>query len=1390
MTADDSEQRLWEALRRLSDAQLERVKQQLLAPHGSRISLVADDDNQASEGGDAGDSWRPRDLVHALVNHLHHAVHSQQPQAPTITAGADDTNGNQRRDAKPTTAAPLTLHEPKALFALASADFPSLQPPARPEQQVNATTKAKATKRRITTTLVSDQSAVTRPVLAPVAFPALATPDAQTNPWAKPLSPPPSKTRVALTEAKRLETPPRKLFDDSPPGGPKRVQPFPVPAASTQPPTAPLSPTVTPPLESANQPPPPALLGAKPKRPRRQEALLPAATHESDAQAPPPQEKTSAADFAVNVPAAKLYAFVITQRLVGTTCAELQLLTSLLFRATCADTGGCAAASEFCWRPHCLAFAGAALAELEPLLRNLGAELLRLVITSLADAAVSPGTRERLERVLQQREELRVAESARIGCKLPVETKASAVQDFALPFCEEMDSRLHFRSPTEAAMYANRERVRDGFLALLRQFQRQQHALVGIESAQVAASAAESAHKLLADVAPVNRWWFAKFFVLELLQVGANPFGESDKDLVLQILEDKLVGKNPDRLRKLHRRFSSHKQAPSAAAPSAVAASGASSTRAPPTKSPSVRPAAGRAESSAKASPPSSATFEAAREYFAENQQFFFHFLHSCDSYAFSQLVKCQLEAQFQAAWRAPPAAADPRKGFTDAVLRLKVLARFLGYLRFSPHWHNASALGKHNPALQAAKKEAVWTLENAESVGLDVKLLLEQSVADATLSKCVPWLCDYLTMLSLDTLSLATTYFQQLLVLLARIYRSPRLDALGETGVYVALQIERVFHALDFDVTDALDDAQLQAPHLQPSTALEQLLREPPAPTPSEDHLPFLYSQVFVQSCVSELEDLRGFLQTRAKPSHRVSKRPPGSAGGSGLSGGSSSATAPIRKLRPLQVVPEGDDAPSDELFSRADDAARLPDDDTLAEAVFKVHPTLRKVVEFVVEVVATNLCEHVLQHLVAPSADAFVQSCAAESGVHAVRDGGSSSASELEAATILFLQLVENRTARSVADSVGNAVAVAMQLSEEKVRASIPHLLPPACHPTLAQSVARVALARTRGVVRTLVPKSSRSEFLKRLTLRKKAVLKEAAAASSRLAAQSAAASAAGGDAASDDDSVVRALSTMFDAHADDKDGRCQEELVAELKQTSAQIFTLSHGGERARTSPDDWAKLHASLARFVRSFTTSLTELLASDKSDSPDNDEDANADADVEKQPLCVSRLLHELSVWDPIWRVFSSCLHVSEGFAAHVTEWGAPDARVLAKTVDGFTEHLLSLLGVVAAREGEDVETRRRTARLLRVVAQATESVPSVLAEVASGDNQVAEASELVQRLVLAPRARILAAIEALDTKAAGRRDAHSSSADTSSSVATVTSRSDQRQRVRQQEMRC
>ncbi|CAH0514352.1 unnamed protein product [Peronospora belbahrii] len=542
-------------------------------------------------------------------------------------------------------------------------------------------------------------------------------------------------------------------------------------------------------------------------------------------------------------------------------------------------------ASEFCSRTHCLDFAEIVLREIEPVLVHLGGDMLALLKHSLLDAeGRCLDTLERLDQVLAD-------------------------------------------------------------------FQQKQHTLVGTENARVAAAAIAAAQKLLAEVASDNMWWFAKFFIQELA-----PFGQSDKDLVLKIMEDKLVVRNPDRLRKLYRRFSSQK--PSTKSPqqhmqgSRSGSNGANSSndrtngKGSNSSQEKNRPDTRSSSDENNETKNFTAILERMKSFFTENQLFFFHFLHSCDSYDYA------------------------RKDFTEVVLRLKVVAKFLGYLRFSPQWQVTSSLrqlSEHNAALYAIERERIDTLEVTRDSSLDVKKLLENSVLQASMSKCIPWLCDYLSMLLLDRLSSGTTSFKQLVALLQLLYRSPRLDYLGETGFYIAMQIERVFHVLHMGGcllhSDSYQSQEL-LPSLQVRKALargHEVSSKESNDGAGEDYIPFLHSQVFVQSCVSKLDDLRGFIQTRAQslPRRNLSI---------GLRKMSSKQTvAPIRKLRPLQVGIENDscvDAIS--LSAVKPDAAHATppgmvaatallsrcwplqdENDKLSDAVFMVHPKLESVVD-----------------------------------------------------------------------------------------------------------------------------------------------------------------------------------------------------------------------------------------------------------------------------------------------------------------------------------------------------------------------------------------------------------------------------------------------------------
>lgn len=540
---DERDQRtraqVWDAIRRLSDAELARVQRLLLVSQGTRfapedplaprkdavripLTLVDEesegiDDNQAdndvrhsTEGKKSSvTQWSPTDLIHAFLSHLHQVVHFQQAtiDATSAHAAVRTTSGTDAAAAKANGSSGSGLlrvsksaqnsssrHSP---FALQSDDFPSLRSGPTTTSATNPVVgkpAVKTAKRRITTTLLSDQNVITRPVLNSVAFPPLGGVDqaahSQTNnPWAKRellerrmvstveadssgsslASPPPSKpwgqqrqavdksTETRVSSAARVPTKQQHL-DDSPQGGSKRVQPFPVttPISDASSNAVCNSPMVTP-LKSAARP-PPMLLCVKQKRSRRQALLSNNTESSSDASLPPELDarflpdlpadrKKHAEDLQMNVQAAKLYGFLIHRRFVGSTCTELQLLISLLFRTNCigsstsseptheSTTTACGFSNEFCWRSHCLEFASIAFSSIESMLGSLGADLLRLLMSSLADAEICTDLLERLRKRAQRREELRVEESARIGCKLPVETKGTQPFSMSVMCC-------------------------------------------------------------------------------------------------------------------------------------------------------------------------------------------------------------------------------------------------------------------------------------------------------------------------------------------------------------------------------------------------------------------------------------------------------------------------------------------------------------------------------------------------------------------------------------------------------------------------------------------------------------------------------------------------------------------------------------------------------------------------------------------------------------------------------------------------------------------------------------------------------------------------------------------------------------------------------------------
>ncbi|RHY26491.1 hypothetical protein DYB32_007560 [Aphanomyces invadans] len=412
-------------------------------------------------------------------------------------------------------------------------------------------------------------------------------------------------------------------------------------------------------------------------------------------------------------PAALFYSFLLQTKLAPNTTVELQWLLSLLVQK-----------KRDAEATYAKQFALSVLNTIPSWLEAYGVDVLKLVIETFQKALVATPLTDRFEQYLEQYEGDRATESQLAGAPLPIESEGtcrgfairsrfrpirfsylivchvlaipSTHRNFALPFREDTDSRLHFRTPQESIIFTNREKARDGFLALLRSWQNARSAIRRQEDQIVR----QSASAVLDDLVVENHWWFAQLFVMELLQVAVNPVGEYDHDLVLKIIHDDKQLKNADRLRKLHQRFthvqSSKQTNLTLEKPGPLDASGHD----PAVDDPSA---------------------------FSDNQRFFYDFLVATNHFQFSSLVAMVLQAnlsQTLATFPNTSSITTMRKQFSVKVLQAKLLGKFLGWLHYAPCWASPWP-SKHNAAMEAATRDAI-NMRNHVQAPLDVASYLE----------------------------------------------------------------------------------------------------------------------------------------------------------------------------------------------------------------------------------------------------------------------------------------------------------------------------------------------------------------------------------------------------------------------------------------------------------------------------------------------------------------------------------------------------------------------------------------------------------------------------------------------------------------------------------------
>ncbi|ETV90280.1 hypothetical protein H310_14901 [Aphanomyces invadans] len=723
-------------------------------------------------------------------------------------------------------------------------------------------------------------------------------------------------------------------------------------------------------------------------------------------------------------PAALFYSFLLQTKLAPNTTVELQWLLSLLVQK-----------KRDAEATYAKQFALSVLNTIPSWLEAYGVDVLKLVIETFQKALVATPLTDRFVQYLEQYEGDRATESQLAGAPLPIESEAipSTHRNFALPFREDTDSRLHFRTPQESIIFTNREKARDGFLALLRSWQNARSAIRRQEDQIVR----QSASAVLDDLVVENHWWFAQLFVMELLQVAVNPVGEYDHDLVLKIIHDDKQLKNADRLRKLHQRFthvqSSKQTNLTLEKPGPLDASGHD----PAVDDPSA---------------------------FSDNQRFFYDFLVATNHFQFSSLVAMVLQAnlsQTLATFPNTSSITTMRKQFSVKVLQAKLLGKFLGWLHYAPCWASPWP-SKHNAAMEAATRDAI-NMRNHVQAPLDVASYLEMAITDHTLMAHIPWVCDYMVMVSKDPIACDTLYFQNVIAKLHQIYCSRRLNQLPrENAWFLSLQLEALLKG---------KHQHLMFARLQHSTTAldDQTLSVLDEPCQGMDATTFLVNNLFVQCCVQDVPTFRRFLQAI----HQDDKH----------------ATSRKVKLRPLVIqepsllAPSSDSPPPNTISTTKTASPKQRVESALTIAFYKQYPSVQPTIEFVVDTTMTNVCHFANTTLLQPAAAAFVERLFAKVDPSLPKDDQTT---WMTAQVRLHLPAAKTQACRQ-----------AREASQPFCKHHIPLAMQSLLSPTLPNCVKTIAidLATERAVasLETLVETSLAMEFSKHIVARMRKLKKE---------------------------------------------------------------------------------------------------------------------------------------------------------------------------------------------------------------------------------------------------------------------------------------------------------
>ncbi|NWV64325.1 CDAN1 protein, partial [Malurus elegans] len=519
---------------------------------------------------------------------------------------------------------------------------------------------------------------------------------------------------------------------------------------------------------------------------------------------------------------------------------------------------------------NCVYFAVCVLDYQYEIISHLEKGMLKLLAENERIASFSPTLHKRLRQAYEN-------STAKVSLLLPCSVQSVSFQP-------ETDNRSNF--PSDRAFHIFKKQ-RDIFYELLREWE-DNHEKTGWDFERVLGSKIRAMMAHLS--ATFNHSRFARLFQKQLIQMCKGPIGggASWGDTPDQDVLNMLGSDNLSRLKRLQERF---------VVPQSI--------RGP-------------------CPPPS----------FPGCQQFFRDFILSAGSYQFNQhlmdslclkileLNGLTLVEHEHSDGEADMDEQDEKKRFTVALLSLRLLAKFLGFLVFLPY----------RTAEQPTRdlQDSALALRNQILPVLDILKLLRQSIRDQRSILTIPWIVEYLSLV--DHIAPFLDYYRKVFGLLLQVYRLMVLSEDKEMSFLNKLLILAVLGWL-FQVPSVPEELFFTADDRQ-----ERFVMDPGTSAQALDFVP-LVDQQLLYTCCPYLGELRKLLASFV-------------AGSGGKNGGF------IRKITPTAA---------ESLAPKASVTQRKLQIE-LEQAFFHNQPpSLRRTVEFVAERVGSNCVKHIKATLVA---------------------------------------------------------------------------------------------------------------------------------------------------------------------------------------------------------------------------------------------------------------------------------------------------------------------------------------------------------------------------------------------------------------------------------------